>query len=202
VKRNIAANKANFWDCCSNVRHFLCDVARVKRYVNVYLHLYRQQPEMNIQNVDFAYPGKIFADAHACVICVYNLTSALYFAIQPFLCHSSALCSSLSVSVSLNVRFTTNGVCSKAYNHIYVARTNEDLSPYICNVCEFLETNYCMPTRWLTVPFRNPPWLKPLVTPQHVGGCTFRLAPGRHFPMSGLCFEIHSWRSHTNAFPV
>jgi len=35
--------------------------------------------------------------------------------------------SSLSVSVSLNVRFTTNGVCSKTYNHIYVARTNEDL---------------------------------------------------------------------------
>jgi len=51
------------------------------RYVNVYLHLYRQQPEMYNQNVDFAYSGKIFADAHACVICVYNLTSALYFAI-------------------------------------------------------------------------------------------------------------------------
>jgi len=33
---------------------------------------------MDNQNVDFAYPGKIFADAHACVICVYNLTSALY----------------------------------------------------------------------------------------------------------------------------
>jgi len=61
VKRNIAAKEAHFWDCCSNVGH----VARVKRYVNVYLHLYRQQPEMDNQNVDFAYPGKIFADAHA-----------------------------------------------------------------------------------------------------------------------------------------
>jgi len=30
-----------------------------------------------------------------------------------------------------------------------------------------------------------PPWLKPLVTPLTVGGGTFRLAPGRHFPMSG-----------------
>ena len=60
--------------------HFFC-VAKVKRCVNVYLDLCRQQPEINNQNVDFAYPGKIFADAHACVICVYNLTSALYFAI-------------------------------------------------------------------------------------------------------------------------
>ena len=80
VKRNIAAKEAHFWDCCSNVGHFLCDVAKVKRYMNVYLHLYRQQPEMDNQNVDFAYPGKIFADAHACVICAYILTSALYFA--------------------------------------------------------------------------------------------------------------------------
>ena len=81
VKRNIAANEAHFWDCCRNVGHFLCGVARIKRYVNVYLHLYRQQPEMDNQNVDFAYLGKLFADAHACVTCVYNLTSALYFAI-------------------------------------------------------------------------------------------------------------------------
>jgi len=29
------------------------------------------------------------------------------------------------------------------------------------------------------------PWLKPLVTPLTVGGGTFRLAPGRDFPMSG-----------------
>ena len=81
VKRKIAANEAHFWDCCSNVGHFLCAVASVKRYVNVYLHLHCHQPEMDNQNVDFAYPGKIFEDSHACVICVYNLTSALYFAI-------------------------------------------------------------------------------------------------------------------------
>jgi len=80
LKRNTAANEAQFWDCCSNMGHFLCDVARVKRYVNVYLHLCRQQPEMVNQNVDFPYPGKIFADTHACVICVYNLTSAMHFA--------------------------------------------------------------------------------------------------------------------------
>ena len=58
VKRNIAAKEAHFWDCCSNVGHFLCGVARVKRYVNVYLHFYRQQPEMDNQNVDFVHPEK------------------------------------------------------------------------------------------------------------------------------------------------
>jgi len=47
------------------------------------------------------------------------------------------------------------------YNHIYVARTNADLSPYICNICEFLETNCCMPTRWLTGPLQKS--LPPLV---------------------------------------
>ena len=53
-----------------------------------------------------------------------------------------------------------------SYNHIYVARTNEDLSPYIRNVCEFSVTNYCMPTRWLTGPLQKilPPgsnlWLR------------------------------------------
>jgi len=64
------------------------------------------------------------------------------------------------------------------------ARTNEDLSSYICNVCDFLETNYCMPTQWLTGPFQKsfPPWLKPLVTPLIVGGGTFRLTPGGTSP--------------------
>ena len=81
VKRNIAASEAHVWDCCRNVGHFRCGVATAKRYLNVYLHVYRQQPEMDNQNVDFAYPGKTFADAHACVICVHSLTSALYFAI-------------------------------------------------------------------------------------------------------------------------
>jgi len=38
------------------------------RCANVYLHLYRQKPEMDNQNVDFAYPWKNFADSHACVI--------------------------------------------------------------------------------------------------------------------------------------
>ena len=109
-------------------------------------------------------------------------------------------------SVSLNVQFTTNGMCAKtstkgcsankrgvgrhpkklavlkqlqtcfnakrekggerrshafplhytpAYTHIYVARTIEDLHPYICKVCEFLETNYCIPKRWPMGPLQQ-----------------------------------------------
>jgi len=41
---------------------------------------------MDNQNVDFAYPWKIFAEAHVCIVCVYNLRSALYFAINNHLC--------------------------------------------------------------------------------------------------------------------
>jgi len=96
LKRNIAANEFyKVWKETSLPSKRIFGTVAVtwviflwcskgKRYVNVYLHLYRQQPEMDNQNVDFAYPGKIFAGAHACVICVYNLTSALYFAIWPF----------------------------------------------------------------------------------------------------------------------
>ena len=89
------------------------------------------------------------------------------------------------------MRFTTNGVCSKTYNHIYVARTNEDLKPYICNVCEFLGTDYCMPTLWLTGPLQKSPlpgsnlWLR-----HWLWGGTFRLAPGRHFPMLEPCPRV------------
>jgi len=180
-----------------------CGVAKVKRYVYVYLHLCRQQPEMDNQNVGFAFSGKNFADAHACVICVYNLTSALYFAIWPFSCYSSTLCSSLSVSVSLNVRFTKNGVCSKTYNHIHVVRTNEDLSPYICNVCEFLGTNYCMPTRWLTGSLQKipRPWLTRLVTPPTVGGRHFSTRPEAALAHVGSLtinkLQIYSFESFT-----
>ena len=56
------------------------------RCANVYLHLYRQKPEMDNQNVDFAYPWKNFADSHACVIWFYNLISALYFALINHFC--------------------------------------------------------------------------------------------------------------------
>ena len=46
------------------------------------------------------------------------------------------------------MRFTTNAVCANTYTHVYVARTSEDLSPFMYNVCEFLGNNYCIPKRW------------------------------------------------------
>jgi len=66
----MAANEAHFWDCCRNVGHILCGVARAKRYVNVYLNLYHQQLEMDNQNVDFAYPWKNFRGrTYLCYLC-------------------------------------------------------------------------------------------------------------------------------------
>ena len=111
---------------------------------------------MDNQNVDFVYPWNFFADAHVCVVYVYNLTSALYLAINNHFCVIRVpIVPASRFSVSFNVRFTTNGICSKTCNHIYVARTNEDLSPYICNVCRFLGTNYCIRKRWLTGPLQQ-----------------------------------------------
>ena len=93
----------------------------------------------------------------------------------------------LSVSVSLNVRFTKIGVCSKTYNHTYVARTNEDLSPYICNFCEFAGTNYCMPTRWLTAPLQQslPPLAQTSSYATDCGGRHLSTCPGAALPHVG-----------------
>jgi len=93
LKRNIAANefytvwkktllptKRVFGTVAVNVGHFLwCSKGKA---LCERLFAFASSAAWNGQpNVDFAYSGKIFADAHACVICVYNLTSALYFAI-------------------------------------------------------------------------------------------------------------------------
>jgi len=58
------------------------------------------------------------------------------------------LCCSLSVSLSLNVRCTTNRVWAKTYIHICGANKRRQ-NPYTRNVCEFLGTNYCIPKRCL-----------------------------------------------------
>jgi len=71
-----------------------------------------------------------------------------------------------------------------------------ELSPYLCNVCEFLGTNYCMPTRWLTGPLQKiPPWLKPLVTPLTVGGRHFSTRPGAALPQVGA-LTVHKNKVH------
>jgi len=59
VKRNLAANEAHFGTCRNMLGHFLCGVESVKRYVTPFA-LYRQQPEMGKQNVDFADQWKNF----------------------------------------------------------------------------------------------------------------------------------------------
>ena len=81
VKRNIVANEVHLWDCCRNMGHFLCGDRKGKALCErpFAFALYRQQPENEKQNVDFAHPAKIFAEAHACV---YSLTSAFYGAVN------------------------------------------------------------------------------------------------------------------------
>jgi len=84
-----------------------------------------------------------------------------------------------------------------SYNHIYVARTNEDLSPYICNVCEFSVTNYCMPTRWLTGPLQKiPPMAQTSGYATECGGWNFSTRPGAELPHVGsLCDP--QWSPHS-----
>jgi len=132
-----------------------------------------------------------------CYLCLQsNICFLLRYA--SFLCYSSTLCSSLSVSVSLNVRFTTIEVCSKTYNRIYVARTNEDLTPYICDVYEFLETNYCMPTRWLTGPLQKsiPPLAQNSGYATDCGWRHFSTHPGAGLPHVGslLVSKFEGWK--------
>ena len=138
--------------------------------MNVYLHLCRQQPEMDNQNVDTAYPGKILRMP----------MPVLFVPASQLACHW--MCDSPRTGYAR--RLTT----------IYVARTNEDLSPCICNVCEFLGTNYCMPTLWLTGPLQKISPLGSNLWLRHwLEGGTFRLAPGRFFPMSGPWFLVRKF---------
>ena len=63
-KEALLPTKRIFGDCCRNTGHFLCGVERIKRFVNVHVH--RQQPEKDKQNVDFTPLGKNSAEAHVC----------------------------------------------------------------------------------------------------------------------------------------
>jgi len=44
-KEALLRTKHVFCDCCRNIAHFLCGAERVKRFVNVHLHLNSYQPE-------------------------------------------------------------------------------------------------------------------------------------------------------------
>jgi len=113
VKRNIVANEAHFWDCCSNVGHFLCGVAKVKRYVNVYLHLCRQQPEMD-KWMSTCLPWKNFCGRP----CLY------------YLCLQSNICFVLVLFEYLLFQPLGKRVIECAIHH--QRGMLEDLQPYIC----------------------------------------------------------------------
>ena len=100
LKRNIADNefytvwkvallptkRMHFLGCWRNMGHFLCGAERVKRYVNVYLHCIVRSLKCT-EKCRLCLPvEKMSADAHVCVVCVYNLTSGLYFAINNNFC--------------------------------------------------------------------------------------------------------------------
>jgi len=72
--------KRNFGTVAVTWGHFLCGADRVKHYVNVHLHC--------IVSSLYRLPicGKFSAGPHACVVCVYNVASALYCAINNHFC--------------------------------------------------------------------------------------------------------------------
>ena len=121
VKRNLAANEAHFWGCWRNMGYFFCGVDRTKRYLDCTVSSLTWAGEMSTLPIN----GKMSVNAHAYV--VYNVTSALYCAINNYFCIY------IQVSFVANSwltcrwgRFTTNRVCMKTYTHIYVARTCDD----------------------------------------------------------------------------
>ena len=157
VKETLLPTKRIFWDCCRNIGYFLCGVEMVKPYVNARLHCIVSSLKWASKMSALPINGKISVNAYACVVYVYNVTSALYCAInKPFLCYSTILCCNLSVNMSLDVRFNRNRVCMKIYTHICGANMRRLKPIYtVCNTCEFLENNYCIPKRWPMGPIQQ-----------------------------------------------
>ena len=67
------------------------------------------------------------------VVYVYNVTSALYCAINNHFCITIQVSFATSRLACRSERFTTNRVCMKTCTHIYVARTCEDKTLYTVN---------------------------------------------------------------------
>jgi len=62
--------------------HFRCGVEMVKRYVNAHLHCIVSSLKWASKMSTLPISGKISVNANACVVYVYNVTSALYCAIN------------------------------------------------------------------------------------------------------------------------
>jgi len=86
VKRNLAANQAHFWDFCRNMDYFLCGAERVKPYVNAHLHCIVSSLKWASNMSTLPINGKNSVNAYACFVYVYNVTSALYCAINNHIC--------------------------------------------------------------------------------------------------------------------
>jgi len=119
VKRNIAANEAYFWDYCSNVGRFLCGVARAKRYVNVYLHLYVSSAAWNGQpKCRLCLPWKnIYGCPCLCYLCLQSNICFVLRYVTIFVLFEYPLFLSVSVSFECAIHHERGML--------------EDLQPYI-----------------------------------------------------------------------
>jgi len=66
--------------------HFLCGVERVKRYVNTHLHCIVSSLKWSSKMSTLPINGKISVNVYAYVVYVYNVTSAMYCAINNYFC--------------------------------------------------------------------------------------------------------------------
>ena len=156
--KETSANEAQFWDCCRNMGSFSLWCRQGKALCERPFALHRQQPVSTLP-----IRGKFSAGPHACVVCVNNVTSALYCAINNYIFV-------IRVPFVATCRLARRWMCDSPQRGVRedVCSHIRGASPCSCNVCEILGTNYCIPKRWPMGPFQQslpPPRLKPLVTP-------------------------------------
>ena len=168
VKRNLAANEAHFWDCCRNMGNFLCGVEMVKPYVNAHSHCIVSSLKRSSKMSTLPINGKISVNAYACVVYIYNVTSALYCVIKKHFCGIRV---SFVATSRLTCRWTCDSPgtgCAWRLTPTYVWREHAKTKAhtYVIHV-NFGEIIIASPNGGQWAPFSKvyPPWLKPLVTP-------------------------------------
>jgi len=126
VKRSIAANEAHFGDCCRNMGHFLCGVER-ESVMWTPIWIVTSVAWNGQAKCRLCRPLENFCwSLCLCCLCLQCNICFVLSCKYPFSRYSSILCCNLLVTMSLNVRFTTNRVCMKSYTHVYEAWTCED----------------------------------------------------------------------------
>ena len=66
--------------------YFLCGAERVKPYVNAHLHCIISSLKLASEMSTLPINGKLSLNTYACVVYVYNVTSALHCVINNHLC--------------------------------------------------------------------------------------------------------------------